>query len=186
MKNILMLITLFLISCNEEQETSIPQIDFTFQLHDLEGNSSTVFNEGENFVFSFFIINSSDRPIQFNQSEMQTKDFFRVLRLIDTQEEVSTVDIGKPYNSIFCLFLKSHTISAKDTLSLQIPWKPDQNWDSGNVSYFSPFFCEVNSDNQPLDKGNYQTKFSSGFEFFVDGNPFSVPLQDFKIDFIIE
>ncbi len=186
MKNILLLVALFFVSCNEDEESLIPQVDFNFQLLDMNGNPSTVFNEGENFIFSFLIINRSDRQIQFDQSEMQTQDFFRVIRLVDSQEEVSTVDMGRPYNGVFCLYMASHTISAKDTLSLRIPWKPDENWDTGTGKYFSPFFCDVNSDNQLLGKGNYQTKFSSRFEFSVNGNAFSLPSQDFNIGFTIQ
>lgn len=185
-KILLVICPLLFIGAGCEEESLDLPVNFEFQLFDEQRNPSTAFKEDENFLFSFNIINSSEEQIQFDQTEMQTKDFFRVFMITDSQEEGSTIDMGKPYEGIFCLYLGSYTISAKDTLSLQIPWRPDENWDLGDVSYFSPFFCDVNSDNQLLDKGIYQTKFSSGFKFSVNGNELSLPTQDFKIDFTIE
>ncbi len=158
-----LLITNFgIFSCGQaEYSPSQDSPSFDFKLQVLHENfvSDTVFEEGENIILSFIIINRSDTKVSLDQSRFQSNDFLRVYKT-DSNSELnnSMIDIGRPYRTIFCSYQLGVTIPAHDTLKLSIPWIPTRESVSEN-------FCLLNT-NSPLQTGTYQTRFKQNFSFF--------------------
>lgn len=177
-------IPLMVVSGCEEDGLPYDLVSFEFRLLDEDGNSSTEFEEDVNFIFSFEIINKSDHEIFFDHSSMSTEEVFKVYRIGNSLEETGLISMGRPYNGIFCEYTTGSFISPNDTLRLKIPWKPASDWTT-DAPYFSPYFCDVNHDNKLLQKGNYQTGFSSSFRFSIDETIFNTPDETFKISFTI-
>lgn len=172
-------------SCTEHENKFQAEADFQFRLLTMDGVAANTFKEGENFVFSFLIINKSNNSYYLNPSSINTTDIFRVYKKNAISEDGSIiVDMGKPYEGMFCVYAGGISIAANDTLKLEIPWKPNSSWEPGSP-YFSSNFCMVNSDNVLLSKGQYQTQFRSSFEFSRDGETYQVPEKIFNIDFVI-
>ncbi len=71
-----LLVTLFFAMGCEKEKDKIP-IDFKFRLLDTLGNESAVFNEGENIIFSFEVINNSSEDV-YLKNFFPNHDFFRV------------------------------------------------------------------------------------------------------------
>lgn len=185
MKYLLLVISTILISCGGDDVDVSEQVAFKFQLLGEDGQPATVFQEEENFIMSFSIINNSDEDVYFVHSSMDTENFFRIEKILDSQEENAVIDMGKPYDFIFCYLVNGYQIKSKDVLRLTIPWKPDETWQPGS-DYYTSIFCTLNADNSLLSAGKYQTKFSSNFEFSISGTEFSLPVQYFQIDFTVE
>jgi len=178
MKQTIFFITLFialgLMSCKKDK-TENP-IEFKFQLLDTLGNEKTVFNEGENIVFSFTIENTTDKDVYFRHGEMNLNDFFRLFKLNTID---GNLDIGKPYESIFCEYIGALKISSHSILKIEIPWFWKENQNYGYIG------CPNNSyhsNNIPLNKGNYSTFFSSSF--IIDN--IQTETKYFKIQFLIK
>ena len=168
---------IFSTSCESSQ--SDLAVEFEFRLLNLQGEESLMFNQGENFVFSFLIINRTKETILFHS--LNWEDFFKVERL-NGQEESQNVEIGKPYETMFCTFQSGHIIQASDTLKLEIPWSPS-NWEPG-APYYTTIFCGV-IENSPLPSGPYRTKFNTGFVFSFNEVEYKLPERKFGIEFNI-
>ena len=170
--------------CDHDSSNEMP-VSFEFRLLNENSEVATVFEEGENFVLSFLIINDTNEPLFLDQSSIVTEDF---LKIYDTnnlnQETGKEFSMGKPYELIFCLYTNGIAIPPNDTLKLEIPWIPNNPWDV-NAPYFNTAFCIVNSENIPLPKGDYFSGFSSPFVISVSGEPFSISEQVFNINFTI-
>lgn len=150
----------------EQDESFIDAVDFEFRLLNENGVPATIFYEGENFVFSFLIINHSDEQWLLNGSQLggsESSDFFKVYKAYtNSQGQDSEIDIGKPWKTMFCQYMNGLFISPHDTLKLEIPWMP-QPWDVGNP-YYNTIFCLVEEHNA-LPVGKYSTGFFSTFSF---------------------
>lgn len=182
MKNIVNIILFSLIAtatggCSDDSISELP-INFKFRLLDETGNPSTTFKEGENFVFSFLIINKSNQVLNLRQSIDQS-DFFKVYRL-NPEGNSAKIAVGKPYINMFCEYKLGIQIAQKDTLKFEIPWNPNP-WEQGNI-YYNAIFCKIN-ENSPLPVGIYTTGFSSAFEFFSKDESYRTDNENFEIDF---
>ena len=160
----------------DEIEQEMP-VSFDFRLLNEKGVPVHTFREGENFVFSFLIINDFSRTVIFQS--METEEFFKVYRL-NNIEESAELSLGKPYKNIFCTYQNGYPIVPNDTLRIEIPWIPEP-WEPG-MPFYSSIFCGV-MDNDPLPKGVYKTGFSSVFDFSIDGVEHTTPLNKFEILF---
>jgi hypothetical protein len=162
------------VGCQDNSENdSVLFVEFEFQLLEETGDPSTVFQEGQNFRFSFVIRNQSSKNIGYSPSFIDD-DFFRVYR-IDTSE--GEVPMGKPYSSVFCEYIGSQfVILPDDELHLEIPWIP-------TADFCCPPFCKVNN-NSPLSKGNYKTFIEGSFNFDYEGESKTITKR-FEILFTI-
>ncbi len=93
-----LLVTLFFAMGCEKKEDKIP-IDFKFRLLDTLGNESTVFNEGENIIFSFEVINNSSEDV-YLKNFFPNHDFFRVYQ---PNTDGGILDYGTPYEHLFII-----------------------------------------------------------------------------------
>ena len=97
--NIFILIFLtFFTSCKEEVDIDSNSVKFEFRLLNSDGEQSNVFEEGENIVFSFLIINEGNKDLFFQQESFNTTEF---LKVYENTSEGNVNAIGKPYKSIF-------------------------------------------------------------------------------------
>jgi uncharacterized lipoprotein YehR (DUF1307 family) len=175
----LALVLTFLITalgCENDTLQSAP-VAFQFKLLNSQNEPSVSFSQGENFIFSFIVINRSNEDIYLKQSSLNTIEFLKVY-LTNSNEANPVVAIGKPYKSLFCTYQNGILIPANDTLKLEIPWIP---LNDGCCSHF----CLV-EDNSPLPHGKYRTGFSSSFEFFKGDKSFKTAVNSFKIDFEVQ
>jgi hypothetical protein len=134
---------------------------FEFQLLDEDGEQATTFASGENFRFSFSIINNMDEDL-FISEMYDMENFFEVFKICDSGEIIS---YGKPYSAIFCEYIGGYTINSNETFRLEIPWIPDPD-------LHLPILCGLKHDNIPLPVGYYQTSISSTFTLQKGGEDF--------------
>lgn len=178
-------------SCGQDQELTLrdaelimDSLDFEFRLLNEEGVPSTIFKEGENFIFSFLIINKSAQRFAYLQGIDDRENFFRVDAINTDLSEVGNevINLGKPWKTMFCEYKGALPISARDTLALEIPWNA-QGLAPGD-SYYSSLFCLL-EDHPHLGIGNYKTGFSSTFSFVKDVNTYTTSELEFEIEFEI-
>ena len=99
------------------------QIEFEFCLLNKERQPATVFNNGDNLIFSFSFKNNSADQITVT-TEFINSDFFRVYL---TQ---NNTDMGKPWTGIWCLFIgqpQEINIAPQSMVILRYPWILDEN-----------------------------------------------------------
>ncbi len=165
-------------NCNDDLNNDISPVKFILRTLNIEGFPSTDFKEGENIVFSFLIINNSNNQITYFQSINQ-EDFLKVTKInIQSGEKpVERFVIGKPFKTMFCNYINGIIINVYDTLKLEIPWITDSS-----INY--PHFCLL-EDNKPLEIGNYETSFTSSFDFMVNDKALEINNFTFKTQFNI-
>lgn len=173
----LLLVLLFASSGCEQNNPQAAFIDFEFALLNSKQASSASFNEGENFVFSFRMINRSNEDVYLSQASFNTAEFLKVY-LMDNAKVNASIPVGKPYKSLFCTYQNGILIPAHDTLRIEIPWMPPAD---GCCAHF----CLVEN-NSPLPAGKYRTEFNSAFEFFSGDKSYQTDTKRFKIDFEVK
>ncbi len=128
-------------------------IEFKFCLLNEQGEPATVFNEGENFTFSFVIKNNLDTTIYFDETLLNANGFFEVKNRNES--------FGKPYEliGIYEVGLVALGIPKGLTSGIKMKWIPDEKfWNYDNFE-----FSKNNYDY--LKKGVYYTSFSNTFDF---------------------
>ena len=155
-------------SC-EKYNTKLP-VEFRFVLLDTLGNEKTVFNYGENIIFSFQVINKSSEDL-FLGNFLPNENFFRVYQP-NTNE--GTLDCGVPYEAV--VLTSAFIIPANDTLKIEYPWLGGIFW---NEKY--PILSNENT-NPPLLKGKYYTAFTQSFKI----GDVQTEEKHFRIDFIVK
>lgn len=142
--------------CCKKNSNELP-VEFQLRVLDTLGVEKSVFKQDENIVFSFVIENKSSEDLFFSHSQMNTTDFFRLHKLNSSQ---NYLDLGKPYDHIFCEMIGALTISSAGSLKIEIPWlwHKDQNF-----GYIGCPNDNYHSDTHPLAKGDYRSAFSSTF-----------------------
>jgi len=166
--------------CEDENFDNIP-VDFEFRLINEQGNTSVNFSEGNNFWFSFLVINNSDKELFF-QSINNIDTFFEVFKLGDDESPSEPISYGKPYKAVFCEYLLSgYKIQSKDSLEIKVAWVP-----KGVEQESYPILCNFNFDNEPLPAGNYRTSFISSFNFSYKGKSIKIEEKSFNITFKIK
>lgn len=172
-----LIVAFFAFRCDENKEglqVQFEQVDFQFRLLNENGAPATIFNQGENFTFSFLMINSSDQDFYFKQSSLDRIGFLEVFN-------TTGASLGKPYEGLFCLERNGILVPANDTLKLEIEWIPSASCCPPN----GQIFCGT-EDTVPLPPGSYRTSFKSAFEFFFADQSYTTSLQDFMIEFEIQ
>jgi hypothetical protein len=143
-------LTIYLVSCEKDNQT---QIEFKLQVLDESGIERQNYTLGENIIFSFLIINKTDNSIYFYHAKsIKTEEFFNLYK-IEGEEEIN---LGRPYETIFCEFINGYTIRVNDSLNIQVPWIFNENIQS--------WAC-IHNNTDTLPIGDYRTGFSSQFKF---------------------
>ncbi len=164
---------LFITSCKEHQ-MDLP-VEFKFTLLDTLGNEQTVFNQGENIIFSFQVINNSSEDL-YLEHFFPNDNFFSVYQS-NTSE--GTLDYGRPYEHLFCDFIGALKVSSNDTFKIVIPWYKNSKYTEGYIG------CPLetyHSNVVMLNVGNYYTEFTQSFKI---GN-IQTEEKHFKINFTIK
>jgi len=158
-RKILFLCGIFILtafSC-EKNKNELP-VDFKFRLLDEQGNEKTVFNEGENVIFSFVIENKTSEDLCFYHHDMNTGDFFRLHKLNTSEGDLN---LGKPYDCIFLEKIGWKSVPANGIFKIEIPWL----WNENQIyAYIGCPHETYHSATFPLTKGDYKTAFSSSFK----------------------
>ncbi len=163
----------FAMGCDKEKD-KIP-VDFKFRLLDTLGNESTVFNEGENIIFSFEVINNSSEDV-YLKNFFPNHDFFRVYQP-NTDEGI--LDYGTPYEHLFCEYIGALCIPKNSNLKIVIPWYNNKNYTEGYIG------CPIETFHRNVPKlkiGNFYTEFSQSFK--IEEN--QTEEKHFKINFTIK
>ena len=163
--------TALLFASCEKDKNELP-VDFKFILLDTLGNEKTVFNQGENIIFSFQVINNSSEDL-FLENFLPNDDFFRVYQP-NTNE--GTLDYGIPYD-IICE-IGYFTIPTNDTLEINCPWVNSEN----NNYYYSCLIADTALHETFLPIGNFYTNFEQSFKI----GDIQTEEKHFKINFTIQ
>ncbi|MDP2423712.1 MAG: hypothetical protein U1C46_04760 [Bacteroidales bacterium] len=166
-----MMLTAF--SC-EKDKNELP-VEFKMRLLDTLGNEKTVFNEGENVIFSFVINNSTSEDMYFAGMN-NIDDFFRLYKLNTSEGDI---DLGKPYKHIFCEYIGALRIPANGIFKIEIPWLWNENQIYGYIGCPHGSYHSVTS---PLTKGYYRTAFTSSFKI----NNVQTEEKHFEIKFTVK
>jgi len=153
-----------------EYETN--QIEFNFCLLNEEGQPGTVFNEGDNFSFSFSFKNNSPDTIIVT-TEFINSDFYRVY------QSDTNIDMGKPWTGIWCEFSgmpQEIKLKPSSIFQLRCPWILNDN------NYPNYPLCMAES-KEPLFKGEYNTSIDLDFHYSKNGKVTIIDQLKFKINF---
>lgn len=166
-------------SCEENKFETFP-VDFELRLLNEQEIPTTEFSVREILIFNFLIANNSTETILFLDIK-EREDFMRIFKISEQSENQDKyIDLGKPYQNMFCEYVLGYNIEPQDTLKLQIPWQPD----STDI-YTTRQFCNVKNGSD-LDVGSYVTGFKSAFIFSIKGEQIITPEQKFEIEFKVK
>jgi hypothetical protein len=150
-------------------------IEFNFCLLNEQGEPATVFNQGENFTFSFSIKNNFDDTLTVT-TEFISSEFFKVYHVQDN------IDMGKPWTGLWCEYnLEPQVLILPPVQSKQLncAWVLTEN------NYPDYPLCMSESKN-PLAKSEYYTKFNLDFHYSKKGKREQISNIIFKINFEIQ
>lgn len=158
------------VSCSTQQDTIQPDgnpsdlVSFQFDLLNEQGKPDTVFREGENFSFRFFIINRTDQQLALPNPFFDAPEFCRVYQTDVSEAQSKEFFVGRPWQSMLCNERGAYPLFPKDTLKLSIKWNPKNSIQEN--APFIPYFCFPNNYQNPpiLTKGNYVTRFETKFK----------------------
>jgi hypothetical protein len=179
MKKTMFFLMLWLISlasaCHKDEvdPNKIP-IDFEFRLLDSNKRVASSFKTGENFWLSFLMINRSSEEWSFSENSIdKIKGFFHLY----TKD---SLDLGKPYGTVFCLAPGGIPIPSNDTLKIEIQWRPIQG-----VKYYGNF-CDIKEDNPLPSLGQYKSGFSGVLKFKFKDSTYTTSALTFIKDIEIK
>ena len=122
-------------------------VEFKFCLLNEQGKPATIFNEGENFTFSFSIKNNRKEKLHANPDNFQfiyLKDFFAVKKRNKYYGKAYLYDFPEDYQPMFPAIMNWFAPSTTKVID-------------------SPLF--ENTDEVSLRKGVYHTNFYYSFDF---------------------
>ena len=160
-----------LASCNKDN-TDFP-LEYKYVLLDILGNEKTEFNQGENIVFSFQVINKGSEDLLL-RNFLNNYGFFRVYQ-INTNED--TLDYGKSYDG-YCE-VGGFIIPKNDKFEITCPWVNTEN------NYFYDYCLSVNDTilhQTYLPIGNFYTNFE---QLFIIPD-LKTETEYFKINFTVK
>lgn len=151
----------------EDEDPSFVQL--SYRTLDSSGNASNRFNEGENFVISLKITNSSSEELFYTRNHESNEDFAMVFRLSGSRGE----KIGKPFPLQYPGATREggHFIEPNSSIEYAFPWVYDESlykvpssggyWDvNGEYPY----------NTTPLAKGRYEISFTEDFLFSLEND----------------
>lgn len=152
-------------------------LEFHFQLLDRNRQVARTFKQGDNFRFSFVIINKTKKGWGLKQESFdENDDFFRVYKTFDDKKTA-----GRPLLNPVTTF-KIPFIPVLDTLRLEMDWMPSKGSYYGTLDNY-------HFENKPLPIGTYKTGFTNVFEFYSEGvgsTTFKTNPLTFNVDFDVK
>lgn len=124
-------------------------LEFVYQVTDMEGNPQSTFREGENFMFSFVVKNQGDTDLFLGSwLEIPTDDdFFTVYK--KKNDGNGKLRIGKSYRlSGNTLDLRQQVVPKNGEIEYRIPWLTQDG-----TNYIMPIY---NTDIRAIDR-NYRS-----------------------------
>jgi hypothetical protein len=183
----------WVVNLDDEQKMirkSVEDIEFTFSLLNEDGDTTNVFNEGENFFFYFSMKNNRGEKMYTLDMPVPGDDFCKVYNSDNKY-------IGKPYDVKGAQHTSlGHPFPDSSIIESKFPWTYDKElWDSiySKMTEETPgflykgLFIETTYQ-EPLSKGKYYTMFSHGFEFSSTDDKADLLTEEltFKINFEIQ
>jgi hypothetical protein len=171
------------VSCTSETIQKVdPDIQFQFRLLKEDGTCSNSFSRGENFRFCFLILNNTNQTWSLERVD-DVNNFLRVYQVdAEPQEGGNIIDVGRPWETMFCQYRLALLMLPHDTLKLEIPWMPEPPAWNPDHPHFNSVFCRVTS-NSPLPPGKYKTAFTSAFELFSGDISYRTEKKTFEVVF---
>ena len=156
----------------KKDKSDLP-VAYKFVLIDTLGNVKTQFNQGENIIFSFRIINNGSEDL-FVENFFPNDDFFRIYQ---TNALGGTVDLGIPYLAYTMPY--GYFVYKTDGFKIEYPWN---NITADNANNFVLFGDNERPD---LPKGTFYTEFSQLFTYNFEDED-KTDSQHFKINFTVK
>lgn len=173
----LLLLFIPFVGC-DKLDNELP-IAFKYRALDVDGNERSVFNEGENVIFSFVTENKSDRKIFTNPCYPNYPGFFDLYK-INTSE--GDFNLGSPFEFYILVNYKVE-IDVNGATEIQAPW---YKYASGEYPLSYPY-DGVHVDTPDLTKGEYKSSFSASFKFKdADGNEYETETKYFEFKFTVK
>jgi hypothetical protein len=163
--------TALLFASCEKDKNELP-VDFKFVLLDTLGNEKTVFNQGENIIFSFQVINNSSEDL-YLENFLPNNDFFKVFQ---PNTDEGLLSYGYPYD-IICEIGAFH-VPKNNLLEIKSPWTNSEN----NTHYFYCLLADKELHKDFLPTGNFYSEFTQSFK--IGG--IQTEEKHFKINFTIQ
>ena len=173
--SLLLFVTIVILaSCNKDKtdKTELP-LEYKYVLLDTLGNEKTEFNQGENIVFSFQIINKSSEDLMV-RNFLGYPGLFRVYQ-INTNKD--TLDYGYPYDG--ACEIGHFIIPKNDTLEFNCPWVNSEN---NNFYHICLIVGDPTLHQTYLPIGNFYTIIEQSF-IIADVN---TETKYFKISFTVK
>jgi len=133
------------------------QIEFEFCLLNLDGISETIFNKGDNIIFSFSFKNSSGEQI-IATTEFVNNSFFNVFN------GQNNIEIGRPWTGLWCEFSgapQELKVNPDSKIKISCPWFLDQN-------NFPVYPLCMSESKIPLETGEYYTTLDLDFHYKIN------------------
>lgn len=186
----LFLIILGFIGCTKDNnqkpndDEPVLPVEFEFNIYNINGEIDSVFDEGENFIISFFMKRIIDTPyfVVWRNFE-DNPDFLKVKKI---EDDIVTEEY--PYKIPGCYKIGWHPPDENGEWRYDYPWI----WDSALFEF--PHGCRFSVNNaynhSPLTKGIYFTEFKDTFTFVFYGTPewgsYTTDTLRFAKEFIIK
>lgn len=182
MKNVftllLLIIGVMLSSC-QESEVPSPPVEVEFQLTNSDGKATTIFEEGEDILFDYKIINLKDETVTwYFDSVFSYHNMFTVYKVENPSPERpggEVVKIGTPQTSqIERDFRLGRIIPANGEMRILMSWTGNREntymFDNWSIYYY---------DRESLSPGKYFVEFEQGITFAQ----YEAFYRKFRIDF---
>ena len=175
MKCKILLATFIIVSSTlgcEKEENS--RIECKFYVLNEQGEVKSSFEEGENVIFSLQLKNITNEGLYLHHFKMDLEDFCRLIK-VDVNPPV---DLGKPWEHLFCELVGGILIGAQETLKFEIPWLYEEGQMYGYIG------CPQDSyhaETDTLEAGEYRSSFSSSFHF----DDYTSPRKKFSVSFTV-
>ncbi|WP_439489641.1 hypothetical protein [Algoriphagus sp.] len=176
---LLVLITGVMVSSCQEREAPSPPVKVEFHLTDAEGKATTIFQEGEDILFDYSIVNLIDETVTwYFDSAFSYHNMFTVYKVEEPGPERpggDVVKIGTPQTPVLQIDARTgRVIPANGEMRILMSWTGNREntymFDNWSIYYH---------ERESLTPGKYFVEFEQGITFALY-NPFH---RKFKIDF---
>ncbi|WP_146151598.1 hypothetical protein [Dyadobacter jiangsuensis] len=148
-----------------------------YSIVNLKGERTNTVKEGENFIFSLVVTNTTDEEWYIEHGSVIASNFTEIYKKSSAGSDSL---IGPAYVSAMCSFQSGVLIPAKGTYKVDIPWIADQ-------SLTKVPSCGLSTkDNSFLPKGQYMTKMDGAIKVSRAGVGHEIPLNEYNLTFQIQ
>jgi len=159
---------LLLASCSKDK-TDLP-VEYKFILLDTLGNEKLEFDQGENIIFSFQVINKGSEDL-FLKNFFPNDDFFRIYQ---NKANEGVIDYGIPYLGF--TLPAGYFVNKNSIFKIDYPWNEINNKTDNTVLF-------GDNERPDLPVGSFITSFSQSFVF---GDNIQTEEKQFEISFTIK